>query len=198
MPIANGYRSNSEFFGMRIAAQELLALILSVSCAAHLCAQTIQIKLINGETGRPVAGACVGAWMKAKMPLYVVLHTDKSGIAELGLTQNDNEVHISYNPTLGCGGTGATNPVVKYGDTLTTTTGDYPSCSFPERVPNARWKELDFSTEEVLQHGVAAENTCGHVTASPQPGQVVLFVRRRNHQEKRHDCLAGEFPILCW
>jgi hypothetical protein len=75
-------------------------------------------------------------------------------------------------------------------------TGYHPSCAFPESVPRARWKELDFSTKEVLQHGVVSSNTCGEATASPQPGEVILFVRPRNFREKVQDWKASEaFPL---
>ncbi len=113
---------------MRITATDLLALLLFASCAMPVRAQTIQVKLVDAKTGRPVAGACVGAWMKDasnRMSLYIP--ADKDGVAHLRLTMKDSEVDISYNPKLGCGGTGATNPIVKCSDTLTTyTTGDHP------------------------------------------------------------------------
>jgi hypothetical protein len=175
-----------------------LALAFFASYSTALRAQTIQIKLVDGKTGRPVAGACVGAWIKDannKMSLYIP--ADKDGTARLRLTQEDSDVDISYNQKLGCGGTGAVNPVLKYGDTLTTySTGDHPSCAFPESIPKARWKEIDFSTKEVLQHGVASAITCGKVMASPQPGEVILFVRSRNFHEKVQDWKASEaFPL---
>jgi hypothetical protein len=183
---------------MRFASKGFWALLLFASCATALRAQTIQIVLVNGKTGRPVAGACVGAWMKDasnKMSLYIP--ADKGGVARLRLTHKDNEVNISYNSKLGCGGTGAINPILRYDDTLTTyTTGHDPSCAFPESMPNARWKEIDFSTKEVLQHGVVSANTCGKVTASPQPGEVILFVRPRNFRERVQDWKASEaFPL---
>ena len=121
----------------------------------------IQIKLVNGKTWSPVADACVGAWMKdASNKMSVYIPADRDGIARLRVTQKDGDVDISYNPKLGCGGNGAINPVLKYDDTLTTySTGDHPSCAFPESVPLARWKQLDFSTKEVLQYGVVSANT---------------------------------------
>src|SRR5579862_7878476 len=100
---------------MRFAAKGFLALFLFALCATVLRAQTIQIKLVKGKTGRPVADACVGAWTKDasnKVSLYIP--ADKDGVARLRLTQKDSEVDISYNPKLGCGGTGAINPVLKY------------------------------------------------------------------------------------
>jgi hypothetical protein len=184
---------------MRFAAKGLLPLFLVASCAAALCAQTIQIKVVDGKTGRSVKSVCVGIQTKdLKSPVYIP--TDKNGVAWLSFTHKNNEIDIFYNPKLGCGGTGVINPVLKYIDTFTSyTTGYNPSCAFPENMPGTRWKEIDsISTNEVFQHGFASANTCGKVTASPQPGQVILFVRPRNSQEKRQDCKAGEFPILCW
>jgi len=47
------------------------------------------------------------------------------------------------------------------------------------------WLELkNFTTKEVLDHGYASANTCGKATVSPQPGQVVLFVRLLTFWEK--------------
>jgi hypothetical protein len=46
---------------VRLAARGLLALVFFISYAVVLRAQTIQIKLVDGKTGRPAAGACVGA-----------------------------------------------------------------------------------------------------------------------------------------
>lgn len=93
-------------------------------------------------------------------------------------------------------GTGTINPVLKYGDTLTAySTGDHPSRAFSESIPNARYKEIDLSTNEVIRRGVVSANTCGRVAASP-PGEVILFVRSRNFREKVHDWKAREsFPF---
>jgi len=199
MPMATGDKDSNRFLALWFGAQGLLAPLFFASLSTALCAQTIQIKLVDGKTGRLVAGACVGAWTKDasnnQMSLYIP--ADKNGVARLRLTQKDSEVDVSYNPKLGCGGTGAVNPVLKYADTLTAySTGAHPSCAFLDSVPNARWKEIDFPTKEVLQHGVVSANTCGKVTASPTPGEVVLFVRPRNFREKVRDWANSEaFPF---
>jgi len=176
-----------------------LMLLVFTSTGTFLYAQTVTIKLVNGLNGRPVSGVCVGVGMSIKKNsrMFVYIPADKNGVARLRLTQKDNEVDSSYNSKLGCGGTGAINPVLKYDDTLTTyTTGDNPSCAFPQSMPNARWKEIDFSTKEALQHGVISANTCGKVTASPQPGEVIIFVRPRNFREKVQDWKNSEaFPF---
>ncbi len=131
MPITTGDKSSGRFFAIRFAAKGFLALLLFASCAAGLRAQAIQFKVVNGKTGRPVADVCVGVDMKnLTQPVYI--KTDKDGVALLRLTHIDNEVDISYNVELWCGGTGAINPVLKYGDLLQTGTGgDHPSCAVP-------------------------------------------------------------------
>lgn len=181
------------------------ALLLSALRATTLHAQTIQIRLLDGKTGRPVAHACVGVSMKndhpAKGTIYesVDIPTDTSGTAQLRLTEKDEEAKVSYDPKLGCGGHSAINPVLKYDITLAAYSSLYnPTCAFPESIPNARYHEIAFSTKDVIEHGLMSANTCGKVIVSPQPGEVILFVRPRNHQEKKQDCLAGELPIFCW
>lgn len=199
MSMTTGDKSSRKFFALRLAAKGLLALLIFASCATALGAQTIQFKVVNGKTGRPVANVCVSAvdvwWKNIREPVFI--RTDKNGVAQLRLTHKDDEVDISYNLKLYCGPTGAINPVLKYDDTLKPyTSGDHPSCAFPENIPKARWKGMEpISTKEVLQHGFVSANTCGNVTASPQPGEVILFVRPTNFREKVHDCQASEFCL---
>ena len=197
MSMTTGDKVNSRFFGMGLSAMALFALLFLASYATALHAQTIQIKLVDGKTGRPVAGVCVAARMMKDYRKSAEIPMDKDGVARLRLTQMENELDISYNSKLGCGGNGAINPVFKYAGSLTIgTNGDHPSCAFPESMPNARYKEIDFSTKDVLEHGVVSANTCSKVTASPQPGEIILFVRPRNFREKVKDWLNREtFPF---
>ena len=200
MPITTGNMSGRMLFAMRVATRGLLSLFLLAPCAAVLCAQTIQFKVVNGITGRPVANVCVrtvAEWQQNHW-VDIYIRTDKNGVALLRFTHNDNEVDIPYNLKLHCGPTGAINPIIKYIDTLKPHTGgDHPSCVFPPDLPNARVKEMDpIPTSEVLQHGFASANTCGNFTVSPQPGQVILFVRPRTFHEKVQDWKASEaFPF---
>jgi hypothetical protein len=182
---------------MKFAEKGLIALLFLASSGSALPAQAVQIKLVNGKTGRPVAGACIGVGTMKDTRMAVYIPTNKDGVAKLRVTRKNNEVEISYDPKLGCGGNGAINPILKYDDTLAiNTSGHDPSCVFPKGVPKARFKEVSFSTNEVIQHGAVSTNTCGKVTASPQAGEVILFVRPRNFQEKMRDWLNSEaFPF---
>ncbi len=162
-----------------------LVFLVVASGSAALHAQTIQIKLVDGKTGHIIAHACAGVWMKNDPLKTVFIPTGKDGIAGLRL---ELEANFTYDPALGCGGSGAINPVLKYGDTLIAYSGsDNPSCAFPESMPKERWKEIEFSTREVLEHGATSANTCGKVAVLPQPGEVIVFVRPRNLREKIFD-----------
>ena len=181
----------------RFTAKTLFALLTFTSCTT-LCAQKIEIVLVNGKTGRPVANACVSVWMTKDIRTRATIRTDKDGIAWLGLTKNDKEADVTPNVKLGCGGDGAINPVFKYADLLSAYTAvDAPSCTLPEKMQEARWKEMGpLSTKEVIQKGFVSANTCGKVTRAPQPGVVILFVRAKNFHEKVEDWKACEyFPL---
>ena len=168
------------------------ALSFIALCIPTFCAQPIQIKFVDGKTGHAVTGGCVGVMM-GDPKKQVTVPLDANGIAKLRLTAKESEVDISYDPKLGCGGDSATNPTLKYSSTLTAyTTGDNPSCAFPESERNARYKGVDFSTKDILDHGVASPNICGKVAASPHAGEVILFVRPRNFSEKVRDWLNRE------
>ena len=46
------------------------------------------------------------------------------------------------------------------------------------RKPDDSWLAMtDFSTKKVLEEGIVTANTCGKATASPKPGELVIFVR---------------------
>lgn len=150
------------------------------SLGVGLHAQTLRIKLVNGKNGHPMGHKCVNVgvdhiWHMLAIP------TDKDGVASLRLTDKDAEVN-TQNDWNWCGDVGVTNPVVKYSDLFSINVG-YVLC-----VPhgsNYSWLAIQkFSTKDVLQSGVVTQNVCGKATASPEPGEVILFVRPLNFWEK--------------
>ena len=148
-------------------------------------AQTIEIRIVNGRNGQPVADRCMDVWVGDRSkptagPLFET-QTDQNGVISLHLSREIANTNKD-GQRLACGLTGSINPTVKYGDTISIRTG-YLLCQ--PRAPSYSWlAKADFSTEEVLQQGIATANTCGKVTASPKPGQVVLFVRPLTWWEK--------------
>jgi hypothetical protein len=124
--------------------------------------------------------AYVNVWVGKEHKEAIAIPTDDNGVARLQLTLNPNEENIPI--STGHGTTVEKHPVVKYAESLKINV-PYVLCGSGEG--NRSPLELkNFSTKEVLDHGYASGNTCGKVTASPQPGQVVLFVRPLTFWEK--------------
>ena len=93
-----------------------------------------------------------------------------------------------------CTGFEMANPIVRYADSISVRTlpGDVSwkiapasSIGYVECWDNtSAWFSItDFSTQDVLQHGVVTANACGKATVSPQPGQLILFVRLPSNRE---------------
>lgn len=172
-----GHRQVSFCFG-------LLNFLITVSltmAAMSLAAQTLEIKLVDGRNGCPMVGASsyVNVWVGRERKEAIAIPTDEKGVARLQLTLDPNEVNIPI--STGHGTIVEKHPVVKYDESFRIN-APYVLCGAEGNRP---WLDLkSFSTKEVLEHGYASGNTCGKVTATPQPGQIVLFVRPLTFWEK--------------
>lgn len=158
-----------------------LLLLFTFSSAFTLAAETIEVKLIDGRNGRPIANTCVNIWVgdERKTPLTIPTETD--GAARLRLTNSDAEIKTD-DSWKGCGDFGVINPVVRYKDLFKVNVG-YVVCE--PHGTDFSWLEVKkLSTKEVIERGVVTANTCGKPTASPTPGQVIIFVRPLNFWEK--------------
>lgn len=218
MPITTGDMSGRKFFAMRFATR-LFALLLFASCAAALRAQSIQIKLVDGKTGRPVtsipwlAPHNIHVGLGRESDLSLVLTTDKQGVVSLRFSRDYSEINVPEctgehaawdrlvkNALMGhrnkddvrefnkkywnCMNFRVKNPVVRFVDSISIglITGSnfrYVPCWESPYADGMK----DFSTEDILQHGVVTANNCGNATASPQPGQLILFVRPPTQME---------------
>lgn len=162
-------------------AMGLFLLFVLGSAATALQAQTIRIKLVNGRTGRAVAGTCVNVWVGNERKSAMAIPTGKDGVASLRLTDQDTEIN-SQNRWKECGDFGVTDPVVKYASSIRVN-APYVLCQV--RQPDHTWLATQsFSTREVLGSGIVTANTCGKAKASPAPGEIVLFVRPLSWWEK--------------
>jgi hypothetical protein len=187
MPVTPS-KSRVKPFAIRLSLKIMISLLpVFAFClfVTTLRAQTLEIKLVNGQNGRPIVSRCIYVWVGDRSnprsgPLLET-ETDKNGSAVLRLTREDAEVN-TQSQRLACGLLGVINPVVRYGDTISIRAGE-ASCQ--PGAPNYSWlAKADFSIEDVLQHGIVTGNTCGVATASPKPGEVILFVRPLTWWEK--------------
>jgi len=205
---------------MSFDANAFLAVFLVVSSSTAVRAQTIQIELVNGATGRVITSRSkLHVWVgTAPGSGTLIIPTDKHGVALLRLTHNDSEINVpecegeladsqklaNKKPKAtkeeraefdrkyeGCFGFEVKNPIARYADTImiNTSPGDVSWKGTPSGVPYVPcWvntKEIkyswmghtDFSTEDILRHGIVTANTCGKATATAVPGKLILFVR---------------------
>jgi hypothetical protein len=159
----------------------LLLLLTLNSLGTFLCAQTIELKLIDGRNGHPIANSCVNVWVGDRQKDALAIPTDKSGVARLRLTDNDAEVN-TQDRWKQCGEFGVIDPVVKFEGSITIN-ASYVLCQ--PKATDYSWLAMrNFSTKQVLAEGVVTANACGKHTASARPGEVIIFVRPLNFWEK--------------
>ena len=164
----------------RRAVQFLMLLVLTAS-GAILCAQTVTIKLVNGRNGHPMSNSHVNVWVGTTRKMAIVIPTDIYGIAQLRLTNNDDVVDL-HNRLKSTGSNVMVDPILKYDDSLRVNVG-YVLCQ--PHTPDYSWLAIaSFSTRQLIEQGIVMPNTCGEATASPQPGELVVFVRPLSWLEK--------------
>jgi len=180
---------NGEAQMERYGRQPLLGLIkflmsiFVILYGASLTAQELEIKLVNGRNGRPMAGksSYVNVWVGTERKEAIAIPTDGNGLARLQLTLNTAKIKIAA-PSSNRGTIVMASPVLKYSDSLQI---NVPYALCESGGSNYSWLRSErFSTKEILQHGYVSPNTCGKVRISPQPGQVILFVRPLTLLEK--------------
>lgn len=160
----------------------LLFLWLTFSSVGTLLSgQAIEVKLIDGRNGRPIANTCVNVWVGNQQRDALAIPTDKNGVARLQLTDSDAEVN-TQDRWKQCGEFGVINPVVKFEGSISINAG-YVLCQ-PQATDYSWLAMKTFPTKQLLVEGVATANACGKHTASPRPGEVIIFVRPLSFWEK--------------
>lgn len=124
----------------------------------------IHIRLLDGKTGKPVAGKEIFFDRKARL----LSHREEKEV----LTDADG-VASAVIPATGT----LLDPVVV----------DYVLCTKATPVPNGKGKAVQIAIAPILSTGFIAANRCGHVDRSPAPGELVLYVRSPNLLERMTD-----------
>jgi hypothetical protein len=167
---------------LRFGIVKFLMSLFLILYGASLSAQELEITLVDGRNGRPMVGPSshVNVWVGSERKEAIVIPTHENGVARIQLTLSPGEVNIPNSKNNGS--IVLEHPLVIYDESFQINT-PYVLCA-PEGS-NYSWLRIgNFSTKEILLHGYASPNTCGKVTASPQPGQVILFVRPLTWWEK--------------
>jgi hypothetical protein len=147
-------------------------ILLGLSIAAR--GQEIRVRFLNARTGRPVTYESATMWVESyKLGFLTAPADNKEGTARFLYTgdsirgvwppnsklpdPSEREVTIPPGPERI-----AVAPIVAAG--ICWDTG--PDGEGP-------W----YPISEILQHGAVSENTCGKATASPKPGEWILFIK---------------------
>jgi hypothetical protein len=159
----------------------LLFLLVLTASGTILHAQVVRIRIVNGRNGHPMSNSHVNVWVGTKRKEAMVIPTDKDGVARLRLTDDDDEVDLHMREHSGDDNV-ALDPIVKYDETLRVNVG-FVIC-YPH-VRDYSWlSTTNISTKQLLQQGIVWPNTCGKTTASPEPGELIIFVRPLSWWEK--------------
>ena len=171
-----------EYQAAKLRTPMVLFLFLVLGASGKtLSAQTIKIKLVDGRSGRSLANRYVNTWVGTERKDAMAIPTDEHGVAWLYLTDKVAEVNTQSRPK-SRGDFGVVHPVVKYADTIRIVAG-YIVCQ--PHAPDYSWLAMmEFSTKQIVQQGVVTANACGKATASPEPGELAIFVRPLSWWEK--------------
>jgi hypothetical protein len=133
----------------------LLCALLIAPCASHAQTAEIHIRIINGKTGRPIKNETLRVWTTRN-------HVD----ADLWPTDANGSVLLKVD--------GATQIAVD--------ANQYASC---RTLPaNQQASQFLYSVAEILNKGIATDNTCGPVRVAARPGELILFERPFTLMEK--------------
>jgi hypothetical protein len=123
----------------------------------------------------------VNLWVGTKRKNAFIIPTNKDGIAQFQLTDNDAEVDIHNHGSYHSDDV-VIDPVIKFDDNLRVNVG-FVICS--PHAPDYSWlSTTNISTKQLLQQGIVWPNTCGTATARAKPGELTIFVRQLSFWEE--------------
>jgi len=126
----------------------LLCALLIVPCVSHAQTAEIHIRIINGKTGRPIKNETLRVWTTRNHIDADLWPTDATGSV---LLKVDGNAQIALDENLNA------------------------SC---RTLPaNQQASQFLYSVAEILNKGIATENTCGNVRVPAKPGELILFER---------------------
>ena len=132
----------------------VLALAMLPAALAQTTVDRIQVKILNGRSGKPVKGvrAVVDVYPKAKYETPVDFSTDRQGFFSL-LVQHAGEVSTSV-------------PGYLAGERRSGADRKLPPTAFP--------------VSQILSTGVLSPDNCGRPKQVPKPDSLILYVRPRS------------------
>jgi hypothetical protein len=126
----------------------LLCALLIVPCVSHAQTAEIHIRIVNGKNGRPIKNETLRVWTTRDHVDADLWPTDATGSV---LLKVDGNAQIALDENLNA------------------------SC---RTLPaNQQASQFLYSVAEILNKGIATDNTCGTVRVTAKPGELILFER---------------------
>jgi hypothetical protein len=147
-------------------------------------AQEIQIRVLNGRSGKPVANECLNVWTGTWRDAHLVAETDKDGVAVLRVSQTEIVAEKS------CPGWPAQASRRSGLEGMMISGDRYIACQeYAKIVPgepptNPLTTMPSYPISKILDSGISAANKCGKFREEPKPGKLIFFVRPRSFWEK--------------
>ena len=126
----------------------LLCALLIAPCVSHAQTAEIHIRIVNGKNGRPIKAETLRVWTTRNHVDADLWPTDATGSV---LLKVDGNAQIALDENLNA------------------------SC---RTLPaNQQSFQFLYSVAEILNKGIATDNTCGNVRVAAKPGELILFER---------------------
>lgn len=120
-------------------------------------AKTVIVRFVNGKNGKPARDRNINVWFGEQGPSLWPTG-DPNGEIRLEISDDRNaptEIRVMPNY--------------------------FFDCRF--RRDESGGSSVKYSIAEIMSEGFVGENLCGRITATPTPGVLILFVRRRSFLE---------------
>lgn len=165
----------------------IFALFQLYAMATH--SQQIKIVVMDAHHGKPVANESInislGPWHGADL----LASTGKDGTILLSLERNEVSVPLPVGRS--CGGLASTKPLSIASIRLSVLPDWYVSCQYSTKLTHdPAWLQANpaeripsFAVKDILSSGVVATNSCTKFAPTPEPGKLVIFVRKRTFLE---------------
>lgn len=130
----------------------LSALLLHCAASAQLQVSRVQIRVLSGYGGKPIAHAGTSTLMlpETTFSVPIVMRTDRNGTASmLVLSTGKLEVTVPHHAT----------------------------CEYKRRSERKSNGPSAYSVQQILTSGVLGKDHCGHPRVQPTPGVLTVFVR---------------------
>jgi hypothetical protein len=154
-------------------AETVLASLVIVGLSSAARGQEIRVKFLNARTGRPVTYESATMWVETYHGFLTAPADNKEGMAKFLYT--GHSIRPIWPP----------NTKLRYDwmRELTIPPGPIKIAAAPAVAAGICW-DLGplhqgpwYPISEILQHGAVSENNCGKATATPQPGELILFIK---------------------